>query len=600
MRKMILPVFGLLVLSLSFKCFCGEPQGLKKPQDANSVSKSSYFADILKKAEQGDAEAQYQIGKRYSAIGQDVKQDFKEAVKWFSKAAEQGYADAQSILGFMYLFGVGVEQNSKEAIKWYTRAAEQGHAEAQCHLGSMYFGGINGVERNSKEAIKWCTKAAEQGNAKAQYYLALRYSNGSGVKQDKNEAVKWYTKAAEQGHATAQYNLGLIYYDGKGVIQDHKEAFKWFAKSAEQGDASAQFNLGVMYYNGEGVTQDHKEAFKWFTKAAEQGNSDAQFNLGSMCSNGEGVKQDPKEAVKWYTKAAEQGNSNAQFNLGGMYGCGEGVIEDYIEAYKWLLLAGMNGKDVSQQKVYLQNRMALEQIALAQQKAKEFVATRENTSKKDKESISSGLTVSGTGFFISKEGYLLTASHVVQNAATIQVFWQGKTLLAQKVFSDKEHDLAVLKVQGTDSFPALPLLGSSEVKTGDAIFTLGFPQIQIQGAEPKYTDGSISALTGIGNNPKYFQISVPVQPGNSGGPLLDNKGHVIGIVVSRLNDMQMLLETGSVPQNVNYALKGSFVLSLLESVSDISGKLEKPVDMNKAEAIERAKKAVAIVICTLQ
>jgi hypothetical protein len=426
------------------------------------------------------------------------------------------------------------------------------------------------------------------------------YEKGQGIEEDYKQAIKWYIKSAEQGYAMAQFNLGAMYDKGEGVTQDYKEALKWYMKAAEQGDADAQCNLGVKYSKDEGVTQDYKEAFKWYMKAAEQGNALAQGKLGVMYDEGKGVEQNYKQSFEWHFKAGEQGFAPSQHLLGLMYAQGKGVIEDYVEAYKWFLLAGMNGRDVSEIKEILKKEMTLEQIALAQQKAKEFVAAREKTSAKDKEGTSSGLTASGTGFFISKEGYLLTAAHVVQNAATIQVFWQSKVLSAQQVFIDKELDLAVLKVRGTDLFPALPLAGSSDIKTGDTVFTVGFPQIQIQGAESKYTDGSISALTGIGNNPKFFQISVPVQPGNSGGPLLDTKGRVIGIVISRLDDVQMLLATGSIPQNVNYALKGSFVLSLLESVPDVSGKLEKSVDMNKTETIEKTKKAVAIVVCSLQ
>jgi S1-C subfamily serine protease len=114
--------------------------------------------------------------------------------------------------------------------------------------------------------------------------------------------------------------------------------------------------------------------------------------------------------------------------------------------------------------------------------------------------------------------------------------------------------------------------------------------------QPKYTEGTISALSGIGDDPKRFQVSVPVQPGNSGGPLLDSNGQVIGIIVSRLDDLSTLLATGSIPQNVNYALKASFIISLLESVPDIVKNLEKPKAMNKSAAIEQAKQAVGMVV----
>jgi len=92
-------------------------------------------------------------------------------------------------------------------------------------------------------------------------------------------------------------------------------------------------------------------------------------------------------------------------------------------------------------------------------------------------------------------------------------------------------------------------------KVGDPVFTLGYPNVIIQGTEPKYTEGTISSLTGVGNNPRWFQISLPVQPGNSGGPLVDEHGQVVGIVNARLDDFKALATSGVLPQNVNYAIK---------------------------------------------
>jgi TPR repeat protein len=168
-----------------------------------------------------------------------------------------------------------------EAVKWYQKSAEQGYAEAQFNLGLMYQNGF-GVIQDDNEAVKWFRKSAEQGNADAQCYLGFMYERGLGITQDYNEAVKWYRKSAEQGNAQAQYNLGIMYEDGNGVTQDYSEAVKWYRKSAEQGNTRAQYNLGRMYEEGNGVTQDFEEVVKWFQKKAEQGNTDAQYILGSI------------------------------------------------------------------------------------------------------------------------------------------------------------------------------------------------------------------------------------------------------------------------------------------------------------------------------
>jgi TPR repeat protein len=190
----------------------------------------------------------------------------------------------------VYQYGGGVPQNYEQAVKWYTKAAEQGEVYAQFNLGSMYRNG-QGVPQNGTEAVKWYTKAAEQGDVMAQIILGGMYKYGESVPQNGTEAVKWYTKAAEQGSVTAQNNLGemhrygynsalqnslvprllrpIVYgYVYDGLPQDYKEAVKWYTKAAEQGDAGAQFNLGSMYRNGQGVPQNYKEAYIWASLAA--------------------------------------------------------------------------------------------------------------------------------------------------------------------------------------------------------------------------------------------------------------------------------------------------------------------------------------------
>ena len=116
-----------------------------------------YSPELVKKAESGDLDAQYRLGRCYCAEG--VTQDYKEAVKWFTKAAEQGYVDAQVNLGECYENGQGVTKDYEEAVKWFTKAAEQNlGCAAQYKLGNCYLNGI-GVAKDKKEAVKWFTKA---------------------------------------------------------------------------------------------------------------------------------------------------------------------------------------------------------------------------------------------------------------------------------------------------------------------------------------------------------------------------------------------------------------------------------------------------------
>jgi len=241
---------------------------------------------------------------------------------------------AQYNLGVCYYHGYGVTQDYKQAVYWYTKAANQGYAMAQYNLGVCYDNGF-GVTQDYKQAVCWYTKAANQGNAMAQCNLGVCYDNGSGVTQDYKQAVYWYTKAANQGYAMAQNNLGVCYYHGNGVTQDYKQAVYWYTKAANQGVDVAQNNLGACYYDGEGVTQDYKQAVYWYTKAANQGYAAAQSNLGDCYLQGKGVDEDDKQAFFWHSKAADQGHAWSQMRLGYFYYSGEGVNKDYGQARYW-------------------------------------------------------------------------------------------------------------------------------------------------------------------------------------------------------------------------------------------------------------------------
>ena len=167
-------------------------------------------------------------------------------------------------------------------------SAEQGDAEAQARLGYMYFHG-QGVPQDYSEAVRWYRRAADQGDAKGQDGLAFMYFHGQGVSQDYSEAVRWYRKAADQGDAKAQDGLGFAYYQGKGVPQDNAEAVRWYRRAADQRYARAQYGLGYMYYYGKGVPRDRAEAVRWYRKAADQGDEYALRALSAQLTISAGL-----------------------------------------------------------------------------------------------------------------------------------------------------------------------------------------------------------------------------------------------------------------------------------------------------------------------
>ena len=127
--------------------------------------------------------------------------------------------------------------------------------------------------------------------------------------------------------------------------------------------------------------------------------------------------------------------------------------------------------------------------------------------------------------------------------------------------------------------------------------TVGFPDTWLQGFTPKLAKGEIASLSGVQDDPRQFQISVPLQPGNSGGALVDERGNVVGIVAAKLSARAALDATGALPENVNYAVKSSFILGFLESVPDVSAKLKEPNTKDeKFEDVVRSAQDAAVLV----
>ena len=241
---------------------------------ASETRMSAEIRALLKKAKgnffnKSDTKAQFNLGNAFY-FGRGVTKNKRQAVEWYRKAAEQGYAKAQLSLGGCFLNGRGVAKDDRLAVEWYRKAAEQGLASAQCNLGLCLEDG-RGVAKDERRAVEWYRKAAEQGYAKAQYSLGACFACGRGVaKSDDRLSMEWYRKAAEQGYAKAQYSLGARFEDGRGVAKDERQAAEWYRKAAQQGLASALFHFGWMLEQGRGVAKDEQQAMEWYRKAAEQ------------------------------------------------------------------------------------------------------------------------------------------------------------------------------------------------------------------------------------------------------------------------------------------------------------------------------------------
>lgn len=174
---------------------------------------------------------------------------------------------------------------------------------------------------------------------------------------------------------------------------------------------------------------------------------------------------------------------------------------------------------------------------------------------------------SGSGFFLDERGYLATNYHVVNGMKDIQVSFvrngQIENHPATVIKSDKENDVSILRIDDTTftPMPQIPYNLITSIKdTGSEVFTLGYPMAIILGEEVKLTDGKISSKSGPQGDQTVYQISVPIQPGNSGGPLFDTEGNIVGITSAFLNRDYYKAE------NVNFAIKSSYLKNLVDNL----------------------------------
>jgi S1-C subfamily serine protease len=174
-------------------------------------------------------------------------------------------------------------------------------------------------------------------------------------------------------------------------------------------------------------------------------------------------------------------------------------------------------------------------------------------------------TFSGTGFCVNAEGYFVTNHHVIENALEIRARSPTEDYPLRHVFSDPSNDLALLK--GTESCSRVAVFRSgAQAQPGESVVVIGYPLNGLLGSSPQVTTGNVSSLIGIGDDTRGLQFTAPVQRGNSGGPLLDADGAVVGVVSAKLDVARIHALTGDIPQNVNFAIKSAVVRSFLEAI----------------------------------
>jgi S1-C subfamily serine protease len=207
-------------------------------------------------------------------------------------------------------------------------------------------------------------------------------------------------------------------------------------------------------------------------------------------------------------------------------------------------------------------------------------------------------TLSGTAFFVATN-LLLTNNHVVKGCTgPIQARYPDQPSHPAVIFGlDAANDLALLH---TDLSGAAVASFNRHARLGDSVAIFGFPYAGLLSSGGNFTLGNVASLSGIQDDTRFVQVSAPTQPGNSGGPLLNMSGDVIGVVVSQINALAMMKAGNSIPQNVNFAIQAPIVMNFL-SIKGVPPKLHEPdaAPAMAASAIaDKAKRFTVQVYCT--
>ena len=416
----------------------------------------------------------------------------------------------------------------------------------------------------------------------------------------------------------AYSNLGFVY----GDLGHYEKALVSFKEAIriKPDDALAHYNLGVSYSNlghHEKAIVSYKEAIR-----IKPDYVDAHGNLGFVYSNlghYEKALVSFKEAIR-----IKPDDALAHYNLGDTYttlGRNDEANTEYKEALRLnpnhdFALEEERQKQKARQNMKESDRIAQERRLLEEERKKlEALRLAEENRQQppEKPSPQSG---TGSGFFVSKMGHVITNAHVVKDCNRVTVGDNAnKQVPAEVINTDRSNDLALLKLSSLEmasaesksliqklSIVVVPLaskglLRSEDVRLGEKVLVAGYPYGDVFSNTIKVTSGIVSATRGAGDDSGQFQLDAAVQPGNSGGPIYDSGGNIVGVVISQLDKLKVAKAIGSLPENVNFGIKASTVRQFLISSGLPSKKAVQTDEKSTEQLAEIAQNQALMVMC---
>lgn len=268
-----------------------------------------------------------------------VPQNPARAFKLAKEAADLNNADAWSILGELYAFGLGVEADWTTAVDCYSKAISLGNLAAMVNLGRHYLEG-KVTPRDVDHAVELWSDAYADGNRRAAMFLTSLYlGTYDKTLVDEPKALEWAEKGIEAGYSEACIYVGQFY----SAREDYISARKWVNRGIELGNSDCYNELGVFYRFGRGVEQNYEEAAKNYRKAFDAGNMTGASNLAWCYETGNGVEKNLEESMRLSQLAADNGEPNAMLFIGRKYIDGIGVPRDFEKGMEWVQKAANAG-----------------------------------------------------------------------------------------------------------------------------------------------------------------------------------------------------------------------------------------------------------------
>lgn len=355
----------------------------------------------------------------------------------------------------------------------------------------------------------------------------------------------------------------------KGKLLSRQEACRvvvdFHERAIALGSPWASQSLAKLFQKGHCDGGSDQRVASLFLTAAEAGLFDSMMGYADILIDGKGAPRDWAVAFEWLLKAAAHPTETLQslaepaYRVADFLEHGYGVIKvDLAAAYGYYLFAAAQGHEKARE---AGDRLE-EALEPSQRAAGQAIARRKaEAPETDGTASPQPRKRAGTGFFVNSNGVLVTNFHVAGGCSRVTITDSGE--VAKPIAEDRFNDLIALRVSGGGHEHA-KLADRASIAQGDPVFVFGFPLGEILSTTGNLTSGNIAALSGLGNDSRMMQISAPVQPGNSGGPVVGEDGAVVGVVTSKANVLRIAQVTGDIAQNVNFALTLGTLIQFLD------------------------------------